>query len=77
MIIPLCSFRYPASLSFIRRLLFVPSLSLPNVRVLVGRWLAVERDEMIIKQDRYCSMVTGHADESRTDIRNMDTLIYT
>lgn len=77
MIIPLCSFRYPASLSFIRRLLFVPSLSLPNVRVLVGRWLAVERNETIIKQDRYCSMVNGHEDESRTIRRDMDTLIDT
>lgn len=34
-------FCYPASLSFIRRLLFVGSLSLPNVGILVGRWLGV------------------------------------
>lgn len=41
-IIPPHRFSYPASLSFIRRLLFTSSLSLSNVGVFVGCWLAAE-----------------------------------
>lgn len=44
-IIPSHPLHYPASLSFVRRFLFLPSFSLPNVRILVGCWLATGRDK--------------------------------